>query len=53
MAWIYPLKKKSDAFSIFQEWMPLFENESGQHVKLFVLTMGQVQHLNPLHFIVQ
>src|SRR5882672_6724284 len=40
MAWIYPLKKKSDAFSIFQEWKVLVENESGEHVRLFHMDNG-------------
>src|SRR5882724_9822922 len=35
MAWIYPLKKKSDAFASFQEWKALVENETGEHVKIF------------------
>ena len=35
MAWIYPLKKKSDAPAVFLEWKALVENESGEHVKLF------------------
>src|SRR6266481_8534975 len=35
MAWIYPLKRKSDAFDIFWEWQSLVEKESGKHVKVF------------------
>ena len=35
MVWIYPLKKKSDTFAIFQEWKALVENKTGEHVKLF------------------
>ena len=35
MAWIYPLKKKSDAFNIFHEWKALVENETGERVKMF------------------
>src|SRR5882672_10558620 len=35
MAWIYPLKKKSDAPAVFLEWKALVKNESGEHVKLF------------------
>ena len=35
MAWIYPLKKKSDAFGVFREWKSLVENETGENVKLF------------------
>jgi len=30
MAWIYPLKKKSDAFEIFQEWKALVKKESNE-----------------------
>ena len=35
MAWIYPLKKKSDAFASFQEWKALVKNENGEHIKIF------------------
>ena len=42
MAWIYPLKKKSDAFASFQEWKALVENETGEHVKVFHTDKGQV-----------
>src|SRR5467141_2959790 len=35
MAWIYPLKKKSDASAVFHEWEALVKNKSGEHVKLF------------------
>src|SRR5882724_8126975 len=35
MVWIYPLKKKSDTFVLFQEWKALVENETGKHVKVF------------------
>ena len=35
MVWIYPLRKKSDAFASFQEWKALVKNETGKHVKIF------------------
>jgi len=35
MAWIYLLKKKSDALNIFREWKALVENETGERVKMF------------------
>ena len=35
MAWIYPLKKKSDAYTIFQQWKSLVENKAGERIMLF------------------
>ena len=35
MVWIYPLKKKSDAFASFQEWKALVTNKTGKHIKIF------------------
>src|SRR5882672_6020726 len=40
MAWLYPLKKKSDALAVFLEWKALVENESGEHIKLFCTDNG-------------
>jgi len=40
VAWIYPHRKKSDAFSIFQEWKALVKNESGEDIKLFCMDNG-------------
>src|SRR5882724_5838385 len=40
MAWIYPLKKKSDAFASFQELKALVKNETGEHVKIFCTDNG-------------
>ena len=35
MAWVYPLKRKSDAYVIFRQWKPLVENETGECSMLF------------------
>ena len=40
MAWIYPLKKKSDALAVFLEWKALVKNESGEYIKLFCTDNG-------------
>ena len=40
MAWVYPLKRKSDAYAIFQQWKPLVENEAGECIMLFCTDNG-------------
>ena len=35
MAWVYPLKKKSDAYTIFWGWKALVENETGECIMFF------------------
>ena len=35
MSWIFPLKRKSDAADVLQQWIPMVEKESGQCVKIF------------------
>src|SRR5882724_1646735 len=40
MVWIYPLKKKSDAFASFQEWQALVKNETGKYIKIFCTDNG-------------
>jgi len=49
MAWIYPLKKKSDAFTCFQQWKALVENKLENTSRYSVQTMGVSTHLSPLH----
>ena len=40
MAWVYPLKKKSDAYTIFWEWKALVKNETGECIMFFCTNNG-------------
>ena len=40
IAWIYPLKKKSDTYAIFRQWKPIVENEAGEHIMLLCTDNG-------------
>ena len=35
MAWVYPLRKKSDTYASFCEWKSLVENETGLYIMHF------------------
>src|SRR5882724_8112951 len=49
MVWIYPLKKKSDAFASFQEWKALVKMKLVNTSRYAVQTMVASTHLSLFH----
>ena len=39
-AWIYMIKRKSEAYKLFKDWRALVEREMGQRIKIFQTDNG-------------